>query len=362
MLDRPSLKEKGMFAFKRNYWPCVLVALILGFVSGGGSSSGGGNTFNRFKNNNSSGSSYNDDSFDLDNLDPNSLDFLDQNHGDSSNASKAGAFAILGALSGILLIIVLLVTAVGLAFSIFVANPLIVGCRRYFAINSFEKPNFNEVGFSFKKGNYLNIVKVEFMKNLFIFLWTLLLIVPGIIKSYEYYLVDYILSEDPTISYNDALEQSKRMMDGYKWATFVLELSFLGWQILSVFTCGILSLFYVNPYINATNAELFLFLRDKSFPGAAPYYVPSFATGYGAPQGAQQFNQSQGQPYNPNNVQPVSPASYAPAEPYNPTVNTAAPSQNSYSINNNNPSQPESPSSTDSSIMNPSIDPDSYYK
>ncbi|SNU05753.1 Protein of unknown function [Lachnospiraceae bacterium] len=391
MLDRPSLKEKGMFAFKRNYWPCILVALIIAFVSGSsGGSSGGTRSLNNL-NKKTTDSISDSSNFDLDDFDFDDIN----NHGDSSISSNRELLPIIGALTGIILVIMLIAIAVGIAFSVFVSNPIMVGCRRYFTINSYEKPNFNEVGFSFKKGRYMNIVKVEFMKNLFIFLWSLLFIIPGIIKSYEYYLVEYILSEDPTLSYKDALEQSKRMMDGYKWATFVLELSFIGWEILSAFTCGILGIFYVNPYVAATQAELFLHLRDKTYPGAGPYYVPSLATGYGMPQGGQPFNPNQGQAYNPNAGQaynpnvgqaynpnagqaynpnagqaynpnvdptfgsnqeqpgaytpesqqyPTSPASYAPSEPYNPsTKNPESAAQNSYAIKHDEPAQPQAP-------------------
>ena len=76
--------------------------------------------------------------------------------------------------------------------------------------------------------------------NLFIALWTLLLIVPGIIKSYEYRMVPYILAENPGMNRKEAFAISKRMMTGKKWATFVLDLSFFGWIFLSIFTCGIL--------------------------------------------------------------------------------------------------------------------------
>ena len=267
--------------------------------------------------------------------------------------------------------------AVGVAVSIFVKNPILVGCKKYFTINSFDIPKMGEVVFAFKKGIYLNVVKVEFFKNLFIFLWSLLFVIPGIIKGYEYYMVDYILSEDPTIDYKDALEQSKNMMMGYKWSTFVLELSFLGWGILSALTCGILGFFYVNPYIYATNAELFLYLREKRFPNAAPYYTPSFAGGYaGAAPGANQFNQgvpsqqaaqNQGQ-YNPGfggqdfnsgfGGQDYNPGFSAPAQPYDPRNNapqngTQEPSQNKYSMNQDTP-QDDQPSE-------PPVDPDGYY-
>ena len=251
MINRPELKARGLAAFKNNYGWCLLAALIMGLVSGG--SSGG-----------SSYSNYNKNSSDYSNL---------FNHGDNGVSSEQ-----MTAILGIVLVIVLIAMLLGIAFSVFVTSPVMVGCKRFFAVNAFEKANISEVGFSFKKGRYMNIVKVMFMKNLFIFLWSLLFVIPGIIKLYEYFLVDYILTEDPTIDYKTALNQSKEMMNGYKMETFILELSFIGWILLSILTCGILSIFYVNPYMHATMAELFLELRNKHFGSSVqPYFTPNFA-------------------------------------------------------------------------------------
>ena len=276
MINRPELKARGLAAFKNNYGWCLLAALIMGLVSGG--SSGG-----------SSYSNYNKNSSDYSNM---------FNHGDNGVSSEQ-----MTAILGIVLVIVLIAMLLGIAFSVFVTSPVMVGCKRFFAVNAFEKANISEVGFSFKKGRYMNIVKVMFMKNLFIALWTLLLIIPGIIKSYEYHLVEYILSEDPTLDYKEALEQSKQMMDGHKMDTFILQLSFIGWALLGILTCGILLILYVNPWMCATDAELFLDLRTRHFgPGIQPYHQVAFAGGFGGGFGAQPNNFG-GQPngyYNPN--------------------------------------------------------------
>ena len=299
MFNRPMLKDRAKTAFKRNYWPCVLVALILSFVMGGSGGFSGSSGYRRSSSSHSNSYNYNSNSGDE--TANQIIENLTGNHGDFDPS-------ILAPIIGFLIVIFIIAMIVSIAFSLFVAYPLVVGCKKYFSINAFENPNFNTVGFSFKKGHYMNIVKVEFMKNLFIFLWTLLLIIPGIIKTYEYYMVDYILSEDPNITYNDALEQSRRMMDGHKWDAFVLELSFLGWHLLSIFTCGLLSIFYVNPYYYATLSEFFLYLRYETYPDAAPYYIPQAVGAYGAPMNnpgaaynpnAAQFNPNQGNAYDP---------------------------------------------------------------
>ena len=83
----------------------------------------------------------------------------------------------------------------------------------------------------------------------------------GIIKSYEYRLVPYIVSENPMINYKDALAESKKLMKGNKWKTFVLDLSFILWDLASLCTCGLAGLFYVNPYKSATDAALYEALK-----------------------------------------------------------------------------------------------------
>ena len=117
--------------------------------------------------------------------------------------------------------------------------------------------------FAFGKGRYGNVVKTMFLKSLYQGLWSLLFIIPGIVKGYEYRMIPYILAENPEVEPSEAFELSKQMMSGEKWNAFVLDLSFLGWIILSIFTCGILALFYVNPYIYMTDAELYETLKRR---------------------------------------------------------------------------------------------------
>ena len=97
--------------------------------------------------------------------------------------------------------------------------------------------------FAFKNG-YGNILKTMFITRLFLLLWYCLCIVPGIIKSYSYMLVPYILADNPNMDTMEAIDLSKKMMDGHKAEAFVLGLSFIGWIFLSYFTCGILLYFH----------------------------------------------------------------------------------------------------------------------
>ena len=112
---------------------------------------------------------------------------------------------------------------------------------------------------------YLHKVFVLFMKNLFLLLWSLLLVIPGIVKSYEYRMVHYILQENPEVEWKEALQKSKEMMDGSKWKAFLLDLSFIGWTLLSCLTCFILGLFFLMPY--KMNADAALYERIKAEKG-----------------------------------------------------------------------------------------------
>lgn len=92
--------------------------------------------------------------------------------------------------------------------------------------------------------------------SIFIFLWSLLLIIPGIIKSYSYSMAGFIMSENPEMSAKEAMEVSMQMMSGNKWRLFCLQLSFIGWDILCIFTFGI-GYLWLNPYVNAATAAFY---------------------------------------------------------------------------------------------------------
>ena len=97
------------------------------------------------------------------------------------------------------------------------------------------------------------------LQILYIFLWSLLFWIPGLIKSYSYAMTEYILLDNPELTANEAITKSREMMDGYKWKLFVLELSFIGWRILCMIPVlgTVLSLLYVNPYVTATRAQFY---------------------------------------------------------------------------------------------------------
>lgn len=155
-----------------------------------------------------------------------------------------------------------IISVCAIAVTIFVKNPLEVGGRKFFFENPKENARINLFGFGFKN-NYGNIVKTMFLRGLYTFLWSLLFIIPGIIKAYEYKMIPYLLAENPEMDAQAAFDRSKQMMLGNKWKAFVLDLSFIGWHILSALTFGVLGVFYVGPYVYQTDAELYIALKGE---------------------------------------------------------------------------------------------------
>ena len=96
-----------------------------------------------------------------------------------------------------------------------------------------------------------NRIALSALKYLYIFFWTLLFFIPGIVKTYSYCLAEYISRENPNKSAKECIDESRRLMDGHKMELFLLDLSFIGWYILSALTCGILYI-WVLPYVYQT--------------------------------------------------------------------------------------------------------------
>jgi uncharacterized membrane protein len=117
-------------------------------------------------------------------------------------------------------------------------------------------------GMFFVKGIYWKSLGLAFMKSLFIGLWSMLFVIPGIIKSFEYAMIPYILADDAEISSKDAFKKAREMMKGNKWRLFKLNLSFIGWELLCGLTLGI-GMFFLLPYIHAANAEFYVELKNK---------------------------------------------------------------------------------------------------
>ncbi|MDD7712493.1 MAG: DUF975 family protein [Lachnobacterium sp.] len=283
MWNRAELKGKAKFSFKRNYWKSVLISLLLALIVGGGGTGAG--SFSRGLSDGVSGSDesytddydYNDGDYDDDSYDDESEydiirdfsnGFAEGFQDGASHGHSGTAFAALAIFGITFIIIFLILMSVVILLDVFICNPIEVGCKRFYVRNLNESAQIGNVGFAFDN-HYKNITKTMFFRDLYTILWTLLFIIPGIVKSYEYQMIPYLLAENPQMSREQAFAESKRMMSGQKWRAFVLDLSFIGWNILSAITLGILGIFYVQPYMDATHAALYEALR--------------YGTPYGAP-------------------------------------------------------------------------------
>ena len=269
MWKRAELKSKAKFSFKRNYWKSVLISLILALLVGGGSS---GSSISSAVSNNligSSDSSVTDDYFNDDSSLYDGNDFYDDTYDGNveddiddlnSMADNTAGMMAIGIFLMVFIMMFVVLMAVVILLDVFIFNPLEVGCKKYYLRNLNEPAQVGNIGYAFDN-NYKNITKTMFFRDLFTVLWTLLFIIPGIVKSYEYQMIPYLLEDNPQMTKEQAFEESKRMMQGQKWKAFVLDLSFIGWNILSALTLGILGIFYVQPYMDATHAALYEALR-----------------------------------------------------------------------------------------------------
>lgn len=238
-----------------------------------------------------------------------------------------------GAPTEVSFILIMVSSVITMAFSLLVLPIFQVGCIRFFQKLRMNVPTgIGEVTGNFKDGNFKNIVLTNLIMYIKIYLWTLLFIIPGIIKTYEYRLIPYILAVRPDIDRKEAFRLSKILMDGYKWKSFVLDLSFWGWNILAAYTMGILGIVYVYPYMNATYVEFYSFTRAMALqkglitPMDLPDYEPPMQNGFGMnngfgfnPQAQGYQNQYQQPPYqnqyNQGYQQPFQQQPFAPQQP-----------------------------------------------
>ena len=228
MLKSKELRAKAWNSLNGKYWMAFAVVLVTGLIASVG------NAFVSFGQELSAV---------LGMVDPSEMD----------STMIAGALV----LSGVVIISAIL----GALFSLFVTNAITVGVSNYFIKNTDSKPSFGDAfsGFKVKYGRNIGTLLLVGIKTV---LWTLLFIIPGIIKVYEYSIIPYILADDPEISSKDAFKKAKQMMNGNKWRLFKLEFSFIGWTLLCVLTLGI-GTFFLIPYVNAAAAEFYVELKNK---------------------------------------------------------------------------------------------------
>ena len=146
-------------------------------------------------------------------------------------------------------------------FSMLIISPIVWGVMISF-LGRFRGEEI-EIGQLFDGFNdYVRIAGTFLLMYLYIFLWTLLLIIPGLIKQYSYAMTPYILKDEPELTFNGVIEKSMDMMDGNKMKLFLLDLSFIGWAFLSILTLGI-GLLWLYPYMFSARAAFYEDLKKE---------------------------------------------------------------------------------------------------
>lgn len=240
MWNRAELKSRAKTVLYKNYWSCVLVNLVMMLLINGL------NVKSRIEVRNEN--HHNVFNIDVEDMTSDPVKFL--------YIFVIIAFGMLF-VSGI----------VSLILRIFVWNIFEVGGKGFFVTNQISQPRAGELLSGFRSGNYGRVVGTLLLRDLYIVLWSFLFMIPGIIKSYQYRMVPYLLALHPEMSRQEVFAASRDMMYGNKWDVFVLDLSFFGWLVLNTFTLGILNIFFLGPYREATDAELYTRLWNGNREG-----------------------------------------------------------------------------------------------
>lgn len=217
-------KEKALNALRGNWGIAILASLIAsalgasdGSVSFGGSIGGGGSS--------------------------------------SGGSDAMMPEELVSIIVGVGIAIILFSIAISVALLV-VSGPVWVGYSK-FNLDLIDDSKSKNIGTLFSG---FKILKTAFLakllQNLYVFLWSLLFVIPGIVASYKYAMAGYILAENPHMSAKEALEQSKRIMDGNKLRLFSLDMSFIGWHLLCILTFGI-GYVWLAPYIEASHAAFY---------------------------------------------------------------------------------------------------------
>jgi uncharacterized membrane protein len=221
MWDRVAVKRRGKQAFMNNYWPCVGVSFVYTLLIGSGTA-----VATRTQSTH---------------VTPNEITLTNEQ-----------AIVLSTALAGVLLASIIM----SILIKIFLTNPVEVGTARFFKAN-IERSDTRFTTLAEGFNDFGHVFVTLFLRELFVILWTLLLIVPGIMKHYSYRLVPYIVKDEPDLTPTQTLRRSADLMQGNRWKVFVLDLSFLGWLILGAIPFGLGLIFWTYPYIHSTDAALY---------------------------------------------------------------------------------------------------------
>lgn len=246
MWTRTEVKSYAKSFLKTNYWKTFFVLLIVVIAFNGFNQSGSSNGLSGITQN---------------------FQYITTMEGDApisaepyfvlfkSFFSQFKPLAFLG--FGVITFTTIVLSLIGL----FISFLLEVGKSKYFLEAFKSEANVKNLFFAFNSKDFINIIRVQGIVSMKLILWFFVLIIPGFIKLYEYRYVSYVLAEDPSLSSREAIKRSKEMTDGEKANLFVLDVSFILYHLLGFITFGI-SDYFVNPYLEATDAKVYTILSQ----------------------------------------------------------------------------------------------------
>lgn len=155
----------------------------------------------------------------------------------------------------------------GCLIEIFLANPIAVGAKNAYRrlLHDDEEVFGNTFNGAFN-GDYTHRVLSMLLRDVYLILWSLLLILPGIVKSYSYAFVPYLVEDEPELDADSCIHRSRELMAGHKWDLFCLDLSFIGWFVLCLLTAGI-GFLWLAPYVKTSHAIFYEDLTGNTGPG-----------------------------------------------------------------------------------------------
>lgn len=145
---------------------------------------------------------------------------------------------------------------------IFILDVFRIGYKRFFLEERRYNTNITKILFPFHVRKFIPLGLIIFLKNIYQFLWTFT-IVMGPVKHYEYFMIPYVLAENPNIKRKEAFKLSKELMDGYKWQMFKLDLTLLPFNILNLLTFGLLDIFFLQGYKECIYSEAYILIRKE---------------------------------------------------------------------------------------------------
>lgn len=180
------------------------------------------------------------------------------------NVLIAGGVQVIVRVSDQEAFLMMFMSLVSIAVTILLTNIVAMGSATWFhrSIKT-EGLKMEEMFWTFKE-DYGGNVLMMFLISLYTALWSMLFVIPGIVKGYSYSLAIYIKSENPNIPASTAIELSTRMTNGHKMDLFVLDMSFIGWLLLSGITFNILGILYVLPYYQAAKAFAYEEIKEEA--------------------------------------------------------------------------------------------------